>query len=102
MTEMEVLLMTLHDLNDMQRYLVEEEAEKWHEGRITRRELMRRITLLVGGAAAASSLLITLGCDPNSPEIAPAATATNTNIAPAATQMTDPPPASDATPTTAQ
>ena len=94
--------MTLHYLNDMQRYLVEEEAEKWHEGRITRRELMRRVTLLVGGAAAASSLLITLGCDPNGPETAPAATATATaNVLPAATQMTDPPPA-DATPTTAQ
>jgi len=92
--------MTLHDLNDMQRYLVEEEAEKWHEGRITRRELMRRVSLLVGGAAAASSVLVTLGCGPNSPEVAPAAT--STNVAPVATQMTDPPPASDATPTTGQ
>ncbi len=93
--------MTLHDLNDMQRYLVEEEAEKWHEGRITRRELMRRVSLLVGGAAAASSLLVTLGCDPNSPEVAPAATATN--IASAATQGTEPSPAvSDTTPTAGQ
>ncbi|MEO6457567.1 MAG: hypothetical protein ABIO92_04750, partial [Chloroflexia bacterium] len=92
--------MTLHDLNDMQRYLVEEESEKWQEGRITRRELMRRVSLLVGGAAAASSVLVTLGCGPNSPETAPVATATN--AAPVPTQMTDPPPASDATSTTGQ
>lgn len=92
--------MTLHDLNDMQRYLVEEEAEKWHQGRITRRELMRRVSLLVGGAVAASSVLVLLGCDPNSPEVTPGATATI--VAPAATQMTDPPPASDVTPTTGQ
>src|SRR5688500_7539769 len=103
MTEMEVAPMTLHDLNDMQRYLVEEEAEKWQEGRITRRELMRRVSLLVGGAVAASSVLVTLGCDPAGPEVAPGATATNAAPAtPAATQMTDPPPASDATSTTAQ
>lgn len=57
----------LNDLHDMQRYLVEEEAEKWQEGRITRRELLRRVTLIVGGAAAANSVLLSMGCDSNSP-----------------------------------
>ncbi|HKP52193.1 MAG TPA: dienelactone hydrolase family protein [Chloroflexia bacterium] len=59
--------MTTHDLNDMQRYLVEEEAEKWQEGHLTRREFMRRVTLIVGGAVAAAPVLAALGCDPNSP-----------------------------------
>ena len=62
--------MTAHDLNDMQRYLVEEEAEKWQEGRLTRREFMRRVTLIVGGTVAAASVLASLGCDSNSPAAA--------------------------------
>ena len=34
--------MTVNDLNDLQRYLVEEEAEKWQDGRIGRREFVHR------------------------------------------------------------
>jgi carboxymethylenebutenolidase len=64
------------DLNDMQLYLVEEEAEKWQKGRISRREFIRRVTLIAGGAAAASSVLMALGCGPTAPEAQPTATAT--------------------------
>ena len=67
--------MTIHDLGDMQRYLVEEEAEKWEEGRIGRREFIRRVTLLVGGAAAAAGVLSSLGCDPNASGAGPTSTA---------------------------
>lgn len=67
--------MTIHDLADMQRYLVEEEAEHWQEGTISRREFIRRVTLLVGGAAAATGVLLSLGCDVNAPESKPSATA---------------------------
>lgn len=80
--------MTLNDLGPMQRYLVEEEAEHWQEGLIGRREFIRRVTLLVGGAAAASSVLLSLGCDTTTPEAvstpsatAPAGTATSTGAA---------------------
>jgi carboxymethylenebutenolidase len=76
--------MTAQDLNDMQRYLVEEEAEKWQQGRITRRELLRRAALIVGGAAAASTVLISLGCDVNAPETVPTAVPTDTPGATAA------------------
>src|SRR5437016_6059279 len=68
--------MTIHDLSDMQRYLVEEEAEKWQEGAITRREFIHRVTLLMGGATAAGGVLLSLGCDVNAPESAPTPTAT--------------------------
>jgi carboxymethylenebutenolidase len=80
-------MMTIHDLGDMQRYLIEEEAEHWREGDISRREFIKRVTLLVGGAAAASSVLLSLGCDPGAtgsepatatiPATAAAATSTN-------------------------
>jgi len=50
---------SLHDLPDMKRYLVEEEAEN---GRTHCGVSSCRITLTVGGAAAASSVLLTLGC----------------------------------------
>lgn len=66
--------MTIHDLSDMQRYLVEEEAEHWQEGSISRREFIRRVSLLVGGAAAAGSVLLSLGCDTNASTPEPAAT----------------------------
>ena len=68
--------MTVNDLNDLQRYLVEEEAEKWQDGRIGRREFVHRVTLLVGGVAA-GGVLLSLGCDASAPEptaTAPAAT----------------------------
>src|SRR4051812_22644759 len=65
----------------MQRYLVEEEAEKWHDGAITRRDFIRRVTLLVGGAVAASGVLASLGCNA-SPQEAATATAAATPAAP--------------------
>ena len=92
--------MTVHELNDMQRYLVEEEAEKWREGSLTRREFMRRVTLLVGGAAAASGVLLSLGCDPNAPATQPTATSPtiSSTTAPAVTATIA---AEQPTPTTA-
>jgi carboxymethylenebutenolidase len=80
--------MTIHDLTDMQRYLVEEEAEKWQEGAISRREFIRRVTLLVGGAAAAGGVLLSLGCDTNAPEAVPATTATTSGPAGASVSPT--------------
>lgn len=78
--------MTTPHLNDMQRYLVEEEAEKWHDGRLTRREFMRRITLIVGGVVAAAPVLAALGCDPNSPAASTPQPTTAASVAtPAAT-----------------
>lgn len=58
-------------VNDMQQYLVEEEAEKWQDGRISRREFIRRASLILGGMAVAGPVLLAMGCDPNAPEPTP-------------------------------
>lgn len=69
-------------VNDMQRYLVEEEAEKWQEGRISRREFVRRATLILGSAVVAGPVLLALGCDPNTPEPTPTAANASTGSTP--------------------
>src|SRR5205085_978832 len=51
-------------LNDLQQYLVEEMVEEYQAGRITRRELLRRATLISGSAAIAGTLMSTLGSAP--------------------------------------
>jgi carboxymethylenebutenolidase len=49
------------DLNETQRYFVEEHVEDFRDGLITRRELVRRVTLIAGSAAAAGTILA--ACD---------------------------------------
>ena len=71
--------MTINDLGDMQRYLVEEEAEHWREGVISRREFVRRVILLVGGTTAAGGVLMSLGCDPHATVSEPTATTSATS-----------------------
>jgi carboxymethylenebutenolidase len=48
-------------LNETQRYFVEEHVEDFRDGLISRRELVRRVTLIAGGAAAAATVLA--ACD---------------------------------------
>jgi carboxymethylenebutenolidase len=52
-------------VNDIQRYFVEEFAEEYLEGRMSRRDLVRRVLLITGGVASAASTLIALGCGSN-------------------------------------
>jgi carboxymethylenebutenolidase len=47
-------------MNDVQRYLVEEFVEEYKAGRMDRRDLLKRITLITG-AAASASMLVQLG-----------------------------------------
>ena len=49
------------DRQDMFRYVVEEFAEDYREGEMERREFLRRMTLLGGGAVGARTLLTSLG-----------------------------------------
>src|ERR1700694_2118931 len=65
-------------LNETQRYFVEEHIEDFRDGLIGRRELIRRVAIVVGSAAAATTLLA--GCD-----LSPRSTATTSPSAPAAT-----------------
>jgi carboxymethylenebutenolidase len=60
-------------LNESQSYFVNEHVEDYRDGLITRRELVRRVTLIAGSAAAAATILA--ACD-LSPKAAPSATAT--------------------------
>ena len=48
-------------MHDMQRYLVEEFAEEYLEGRMKRRDLLRRVLLMTGSAAVTASALSVLG-----------------------------------------
>jgi carboxymethylenebutenolidase len=49
------------ELNETQRYFVEEYVEDFRDGLITRRELLRKVTLIAGSAAAATTILA--ACD---------------------------------------
>jgi len=65
-------------LNDTQRYFVEEHIEDFRDGLIGRRELIRRVAIVVGTATAATTLLA--ACD-----LSPRATATTSPTAAVAT-----------------
>ncbi|MDP9274436.1 MAG: dienelactone hydrolase family protein [Chloroflexota bacterium] len=53
-------------LNDAQRYFVEEHIEDFRDGLIGRRELIRRVAIVVGSAAAATTLLAACDLSPRS------------------------------------
>ena len=48
-------------MTDMQRYVVEEWAEDYRQGRLARREFLRRMTLMCGGVALAVPVLRSWG-----------------------------------------
>lgn len=60
-------------MTDMQRYVVEEWAEEYQQGRLARREFLRRIALMSGGVALAIPVLQSLGVTATQAEIAAAA-----------------------------
>lgn len=49
-------------MTDIERYLVEEHIEDFHSGLISRRELLRRVTLITGSVASTVVLLDVAGC----------------------------------------
>jgi carboxymethylenebutenolidase len=70
------------ELNETQRYFIEEHVEDFRDGLITRRELARRVGLIAGSAAAASTILAACDLSPRagagpvaSPSAAPTASA---------------------------
>jgi carboxymethylenebutenolidase len=68
----------MEGLNDTQRYFVEEHIEDFRDGIIGRRELIRRVAIIVGSSAAATTLLA--ACD-----LSPRSTATTSPTAAVAT-----------------
>lgn len=60
-------------MTDVQRYIVEEWAEDYGQGRLGRRELLRRVAMMAGGVALALPVLQSLGLTATPTEIAEAA-----------------------------
>jgi carboxymethylenebutenolidase len=83
-------------LNDTQRYFVEEHIEDFRDGLIGRRELIRRVAIVVGSATAAATLLAACDLSPRStatasPTASTAATASPTQGLVAQPYATPPP-----------
>ena len=49
-------------MNEYQRYLIEEFADEYHERRMSRRDLVRRAVLIMGGVPAGMAALAAVGC----------------------------------------
>jgi carboxymethylenebutenolidase len=52
---------------DLQRYVIEEHFEEYAEGRISRREMLKRVSYITGGVAASLTVLAALGCNVDQP-----------------------------------
>jgi carboxymethylenebutenolidase len=66
----------MEQLNETQRYFIEEHVEDYRDGLIARRELLRRVTLIAGSSALAASILAACDLSPRATSSAtPSATA---------------------------
>jgi carboxymethylenebutenolidase len=67
-------------MTDFERYVVTEHVEDFNDGIISRRELLRRVTLITGSAAATVALLDMMGCgaQPSGPPAAPVSRSSST------------------------
>lgn len=68
-------------MSDLQRYIIEEWAEDYRDGRLNRREFLRRTTLMAGGAALALPMLNSLGVAASADEVSAAASTRPSNVA---------------------
>ncbi|HEY6959627.1 MAG TPA: dienelactone hydrolase family protein [Candidatus Limnocylindria bacterium] len=64
------------ELNETQRYFIEEHVEDYRDGLIPRRELFRRVALIAGSAAAAATILAACDLSPRA-QPSPSATASS-------------------------
>ncbi|HEV8468597.1 MAG TPA: dienelactone hydrolase family protein [Candidatus Limnocylindria bacterium] len=69
----------MEQLNETQRYFIEEHVEDFRDGLISRRELIRRATIIAGSATAAAAILA--ACDQTPRPAAASASATATAAA---------------------
>ncbi|HKX19892.1 MAG TPA: dienelactone hydrolase family protein [bacterium] len=77
-------------MTDLGRYILEEWAEEYREGRLGRREFLRRIAVFAGGAAGATALVATLGVVASSDEVRAAAASPAPPAAPTASPVVPP------------
>lgn len=52
-------------LNHLQSYLAQEFVDDYHQGRLTRRELLARVLRIAGSVASAAAVLTAMGCEPS-------------------------------------
>lgn len=72
-------------MNEIQKYLAEEHYEDFRDGHITRRELFRRLTLILGSGAAAAAFVAACGGAPAAVQSSvPATTAAQSSATPPA------------------
>ncbi len=62
-------------MSDLQRYILEEWAEEYTNGKLGRREFLRRVALMAGGSALALPILNMLGVRASADELSQAASA---------------------------
>lgn len=67
-------------MTDFERYVLEEHVEDFNDGIISRRELLRRVTLITGSLTATLAMLDVLGCGatPANPPAQPVSRASST------------------------
>ena len=90
---------SVDQLNQMQRYLGEEMYEDYQEGLMSRREMLRRVLGICGGAAAAAALLAACGDSTGAAATVIPNTSEQPTAAPATTSA--PPPTAIAEPSAA-
>jgi len=86
----------MEQLNETQRYFIDEHIEDHREGLISRRELFRRVTLIAGSAALASTILAACDLSPKPAATSPTpATSASASATPGlvAQPFATPPPA---------
>lgn len=69
-------------MNEYQHYLIQEFADEFSEGHMTRRQLLRRAVLIMGSVPAGLSALASVGCGGDDNDEAEATIAANTPEAP--------------------
>lgn len=77
-------------MTDLGRYILEEWTEEYREGRLGRREFLRRVAVFAGSAAAATALVATLGIVASSDEVRAAAASPAPPAAPTASPVVPP------------
>lgn len=88
----------MEELNETQRYFIEEHVEDYRDGLITRRELIRRATLIAGSATLAATVLAACDLSPRSTApTQPSATSTTAATANVTAAAFATPPASPTT-----
>jgi carboxymethylenebutenolidase len=81
------------ELNETQRYLIDEHIEEYQDGLISRRELLRRVTMISGSAALGAAIVAACGPAPARTSPTPTSAAAGTaTIAPTLGPYATPPP----------